>query len=249
MGQAVAVADGVAGQQRLELARSVLRKAERTRPAPPVAPPGDDGRMLPVAPPLRAVLPAQGLRRGSVVAVRGSTSLLLTLIAKASANGSWSALVGRPDLGLAAAAEAGLDLARLALIPHPGAELVGVTAALLDGIDLVVVADVEPLRAGDRQRLAARARGRGSVLLPLGRWPGADVELRCTGRRWHGLVRGAGRLRSRTVRVEVRGRGVAARGRSAELVLPPSPAGLSVEPDATADTDRWNQTQPVRVAG
>lgn len=35
----------------------------------------------------------------------------------------------------------------------------------MDGFDLVAVAGAERLRAGDRQRLAARARQRGAVLL------------------------------------------------------------------------------------
>lgn len=194
---------------KLEAARSLLRRVERPFTSLP-----SDAQLLPVAAPLRELLPAGRLRRGSTVAVRGSTSLLLALLTEASAAGSWSAVVGRPDLGLVAADEAGVNLARLALVPSPGAELVGVVAALLDGVDLVAVAGVERLRAGDRQRLAARARGRGSVLLPLGRWPGADLELRCDSASWQGLgpnvgATGVGRLRSRTLLVGVHGRGVA----------------------------------------
>ena len=39
-----------------------------------------------------------------------------------------------------AAAEAGVALERLALVPYPGADLMAVAAALLDGLDLVAVA-------------------------------------------------------------------------------------------------------------
>src|SRR5207302_5838655 len=39
------------------------------------------GRVLPVLPVLRKLLPAAGLRRGSAVAVRGWVSLLLALLA------------------------------------------------------------------------------------------------------------------------------------------------------------------------
>ncbi|MDN5931733.1 MAG: hypothetical protein L0I24_11835, partial [Pseudonocardia sp.] len=59
---------------------------------------GADGRVLPVAGPLARLLPAGGLRRGSSVAVLGgpgSTSLLLGLIAEASADGAWVGVVGR----------------------------------------------------------------------------------------------------------------------------------------------------------
>ena len=131
-----------------------------------------------------------------------------------------------------AAAEAGVALERLALVPYPGADLVAVTAALLDGLDVVAVAgrrSGQRLRAADRQRLAARARQRGAVLLSLGPWPGADLELGCEQGRVAGGRGGAGgggvgRLRTRRVRVRLRGRGVAPAGRSARLLLP-GPAG------------------------
>src|SRR5262245_5859995 len=101
---------------------------------------GPDGvgeRTLPVLPELRALLPAGGLRRGSTVAVAaghpvplgavpaggltsfGATTVLLALLAAASAAGSWCAVVGLPALGLAAAAELGVALDRLALVPEP----------------------------------------------------------------------------------------------------------------------------------
>ena len=50
----------------------------------------------------------------------GSTSLALQLVAAASAAGSWVAAVGVPALGAVAAAEAGVVLERLALVPRPG---------------------------------------------------------------------------------------------------------------------------------
>src|SRR5436305_1103558 len=82
--------------------------------------------------------------------------------------GSWAAVVGMPDLGLLAAAELGVVLHRLVLVPRPGTELGAVVAALLDGVDLVVVATdgIALLRsrgAGLARRLSARARHRGAV--------------------------------------------------------------------------------------
>ena len=96
--------------------------------------------VLPVRADLAALLPEGGLPRGSTVTVDGSTALLLNLLATATAKGTWAAVVEIPDLGLLAASEIGVALNRLALIPAPGAELATVVAALLDGIDLVVVA-------------------------------------------------------------------------------------------------------------
>ncbi|QUQ70760.1 hypothetical protein [Kutzneria sp. CA-103260] len=175
------------------------------------------GKALPVLEGLAGLLPWGGLRRGSTVVVRGSTTLLLALLAAATAEGSWAAVVGLPDLGLVAAAELGVVVHRLALVPAPGPELVSVTAALLDGLDLVAVA--EQPRAADARRLSARARHRGSVLLPVGDWPGADLELEGSGR-WHGLSDGHGRLRARELTVRSRGRGSAARGNQVRLTLP-----------------------------
>lgn len=233
---------------KLELARGLLRRFEDR--AGTVE---GDGRALPVAAPLARLLPAGGLRRGSTVAIgpgSGATSLLFALLAEASAQGAWVAVVGRPDLGLAAAAEAGLQLDRLALVPHPGRDLLAVTVALLDGMDLVVLgspltrtrrAGSAPrtsrrettgpgsgLRPTDRARLAARARQRGAVLVSSAPWPGADLELRCTEGRWQGLGAGDGRLVARPVRVELRARTLGAGRR--ERVLLPSRTGAVAGP-------------------
>src|SRR5205807_8976144 len=77
---------------------------------------------FPVAEPLAALLPGGGLRRGSVIAVHGSLSLLLALLAAATAQGAWAAVIGVGDLGVLAAAEAGVVVRRLALVPRPGSD-------------------------------------------------------------------------------------------------------------------------------
>lgn len=178
------------------------------------------GRVLPVLPELAELLPSSGLRRGSTIAVHGSTSLLLALLAEATASGSWAAAVGLPDLGLVAAGELGVEVSRLALVPRPGVEFASVTAALLDGMDLVVVDPSDKLAPRVARRLSARARHRGAVLLSRGAWPGAEVALHCEGGRWTGLATGSGYLRARQVAVHTGGRGAAARPVRAELMLP-----------------------------
>ncbi|WP_410597751.1 hypothetical protein [Amycolatopsis sp. lyj-23] len=193
-------------------ASRVAAKAERARAT---------GRVLPVVPALAGLLPEAGLRRGSTVAVHGGTSLLLALLAGATAAGSWSAVVGMPSLGLAAAAEYGVDLTRLALVRHPGPELPAVVAALLDGVDVVAV-QPETLQPAVARRLSARARHRGAVLLAAGAWPGADVELSCRREAWSGPAQGYGHLESRRAQVRAHGRGAAARPTSADLHLPNS---------------------------
>ncbi|MPZ66568.1 MAG: hypothetical protein GEU83_14010 [Pseudonocardiaceae bacterium] len=175
---------------------------------------------FPVAAPLLPLLPDGGLRPGTVVAVRGSVSLLLALLAAATADGVWAAVIGVPDLGVLAAVEAGVAVRRLALVPAPGPESSQVAASLLDGVGLVALSGADQLPSGARRSLAARARQRGSVLLPLGRWPSADVELECRTDTWHGAEAGHGRLHSREVLVRAAGRGAAARPWTARLLLP-----------------------------
>jgi len=69
-------------------------------------------------------------------------------------------------------------------------------------------------------RLAARARQRGSVLVPFGRWDGADVTLQVVRGRWDGLGAGHGRLRRREVTIAASGRGAAARPREITVWMP-----------------------------
>jgi hypothetical protein len=200
-------------------------------------------RLLPVLPELRALLPGRGLRRGATIAVAtigaapvapvapaegsarqtrsaGATSLLLALLAAASGAGSWCAVVGVPTLGAVAAAEAGIALDRLALVPHPGPDWATVVAALLDGVDIVVAAPPGPIAPSTAQRLAARARQRGSVLVSYGRWEGADITFDAVRGVWHGLGQGDGRLRCRQLTIMTRGRGAAAAPKRTEVWWP-----------------------------
>ncbi|HEV7898979.1 MAG TPA: hypothetical protein VGP31_14175 [Planosporangium sp.] len=197
-------------------------------------------RLLPVLPELRALLPGRGLRRGATVAVStvgtaadtpgdgparqarstGATSLLLALLAAASGAGSWCAVVGVPTLGAVAAAEAGIALDRLALVPHPGPDWTTVVAALLDGVDIVVAAPPGPIAPSTASRLAARARQRGSVLVSYGRWDGADITFDAVRGVWHGLGQGRGRLRCRQLTIMARGRGAASAPKRTQVWWP-----------------------------
>jgi hypothetical protein len=185
-----------------------------------------DERLLPVLPALQPLLPHPGLRRGATVAVTRSAALALALVAGASAAGSWVAAVGLPDLGIVAAAETGIVLERLALVPAPGARAwPTVVAALLDAVDVVLVRSPPGLPAAQARRLIARARERGTVLVPLGPWPQpADLRLAVTASTWHGIGQGHGHLHSRLAEVAATGRGAATRERRTLLWLP-SPDG------------------------
>jgi hypothetical protein len=200
-------------------------------------------RTLPVLPELRHLLPGRGLRRGATIAVStgrpswpiGATSLVLALLAEASRRGSWCAVVGVPTFGAVAAAEVGIALDRLALVPNPGPEWPTVVAALIDGMDVVVLGVPGSVAAPLGGRLAARVRQRGGVLVPYGPWEGADVTLEAERGVWHGLGAGRGRLRCRQLTIVARGRGAASRPKRAQVWLP-APTAPSVVPARTASS-------------
>jgi len=197
---------------------SALMRAVQTGTEAEIGP--DHSKLLPVVPELRNALPHGGLVRGSTVAAVGSTSLLLTLLAAGMSQGSWAAVVGIPWFGaLAAHEDYRIPLERLAMIPDPGPDWPTVVGALIDGVDLVVVrADAtEPVV----RSLRARAREKGAVLIPVSRWPGADVVIERTVVRWTGLGQGRGRLRRQHATFTVSGRGRAARTKTLELMFPP----------------------------
>lgn len=177
--------------------------------AAPLTPAHD--RTLPVIPSLEPLLP-DGLRRGVVVSV-DRPSLALALCAGPSEGGSWSAAVGAPALGYVAAAQAGVRLERLAVVPAPGEAWAQVTAALLDAVDVVVLRVPAHPRPRELRALGARTRDRGAVLVSLGPWEGAELRLRVTGERWAGLGPGWGHLTGRELEVAAAGRGTYARPR------------------------------------
>ncbi|HMJ75328.1 MAG TPA: hypothetical protein VK507_05115, partial [Iamia sp.] len=144
------------GDPRLEL------MGQRARPTTLAA-----ERSLPVLPALAPLLPGGHLVRGTTVGVAGvgATSLALGLVAGASAEGSWTVAVGLGDLGLVAAAEAGIDLARLVLVAAPPPDRWGtVVAALVETVELVLVRPTTRVGDADDRRLAAHLRTRGGVL-------------------------------------------------------------------------------------
>ena len=166
-------------------------------------------RNLPLCPDLHSALGAS-LQRGITVAVGGpgtattpatAAALALALAAGPSAGGSWVAAVGMPDLGLLAAAEAGISLDRFVLVPRPGKQWADVVAALIDGFDMVLAGPPAHLKPGVARRLVARARERQAVLVGVGGWPeGTSMRIDAGVSEWvglrGGLDGGAGHLQS-----------------------------------------------------
>lgn len=141
---------------------------------PPIGPAAAELPEPPASGPASQLLP-----RGTVAVLSGARSLALRMVAAATAEGGYAAIVGQPDVGLLAAVEMGADLSRVAVVPYPGADPVEVAAVLLDGLDLVVLAlggrSVSMSRA---RAVTARARQKGCTLLVTGGdWHGASARL------------------------------------------------------------------------
>jgi hypothetical protein len=185
-------------------------------------------RSITVPGPLGTALPA--MQRGTVVAVggglgSGATSTVLGIAAAATAVGEWAAIVdGSGSLGGLAAAAAGVDLARLAVVRAvPRDRWATVVAALLDGVSVVITELPRGIRIGDARRLVARARERAAVLVTLApdarAWPAeASVRIDARGGTWSGLGAGDGVLEGRVPVWEV-----SARGRSTRAVAAAEP--------------------------
>jgi|GEM_PF-1929725 len=180
---------------------------------------------FPVAEGLADLLPWPRLRPGAIVGVTsrvpaGMTSLIFSLLAGPSAAGAWCAVVGSARLSAEAASHAGIQLSKLALVPHLDGRANQVTGALLEGIDVVAVEVRDSIRPADAARLAAKARNRGSVLVPFGlaaaQWPNADSVLTVSEANWYGLRNGRGLLKHCRLTVSA-----TVRGRRREVVLWP----------------------------
>ncbi len=189
----------------------------------------------PGGPSLAGLLPDGGLRRGTTLVVTGvsggdpegagSISLALALLAAASGEGSWCALVGITGLGAVCAHDLGIDLDRAAVVPRPGPTWAEVTATLVEGVDLVLLCPPFPPRPAMARRLTAKVRERRAVLLVApGRagWPEhPDVALQVAEACWDGVGAGEGYLRGRQMRVTATGRRIG--GTSADLPTCGSP--------------------------
>ncbi len=207
--------------------------------------------VLPIREDLQALLPWGGLKRGSTLTVDCS-SLLLATVGAATAEGSWAAFVGLPDLGFAAAAEHGVVLERtVAVVAPPFDQAAVVVASLVDAVDVVVIGPGVITRSSDARRLTARARERGSVLIALGSWPEAiDVSLRVLSSSFTGLGDGHGYIQSWSANVEAVGRGAAARRRQTRIVLYTKPVHAeSPEPKGVPAIDQGTVTTESLIKG
>lgn len=182
---------------------------------------------------MESIFPRGVVDRGSVLSIAGAGSVLLGVLAAASAADAHVAIVGMPALSMLRLVEMGGVVERIAVIPDPGPDPVRIAAVLLDGIDVVVLnlggVSVPPTRA---RAVTARVRAKDALLVVVdGQWPGTDLRLEARVVGYHGLAPGHGRLRSIEVAVTVDGRS----RRIAETQL-------SVE--SVAGVSRWRDCSP-----
>lgn len=205
-------------------------------------------RTMPVPPPLAALLPRRALARGTAITVTGAGSMLIALVAEASAAGHHVALIGQPRLSLLAVHEHGGDLAKVHLVDPGKTDPLDAASICLDGLDLVVTTvhgrDVPPTRA---RALVSRNRRHGSVLvLTDGHMPGIDLTIASTVCGYGGIEQGRGRIRSITLDTTVHGRGIQQRTGRYTLTAPSfGEQGLRWTP---APADELAGHRPVAVA-
>jgi hypothetical protein len=208
-----------------------------------------DDRALPTSGALSELLPGGALAAGGSYVVDGSTALALELLREPSRAGSWCAVVGMPDLGVEAAAAAGLDLERLVLVPHPGDQWLAVVSALVDAVAVVLVQPPARARIAEATvgRLSARLRQREGVLVSTRAWPRAQAHLTVTESDWAGLGAGFGHLAARQVTVASSSPAWQGRTRSRRLWLPDATGAVS--PVVARAADERPASVPLRALG
>jgi hypothetical protein len=153
-----------------------------------------DYPVFPVSETLHDLFPEGGLRRGAVYQLDSSASLLWSLLAEASSRGVWCALVGMPDVGLAAGEEMGVNLDRLVVVPFPGQQWLPVVGALIDVVGIVALGSVPAPSDRALSSLTGRLREREATLLVRHAWPRTEASIAVRSHRWQGLGAGHGLL-------------------------------------------------------
>lgn len=191
-------------------------------------------RTLPLPPNLFEVFPERGLVRGRSVSCTGpaATSLALSLVSRAIAEGGWLALIDLPTIGLDAASEYGISLERIVsvdtiidtIVDRGARRWADVVAAAADGFDVLMVRVPSDVSPTIMRKVMTRVQQRGVVVVVLGD-PGTmacDAELSVDSAVWEGVLDGAGHLRKRTVTIRSGGRRVP--GRCHRDLLLPAPS-------------------------
>ena len=171
--------------------------------------------LVPLSSSLQRALGLEGLRRGSTLLIEGdrgigATSFALALLAQATADKLWCAVVGPPDLGIVASTELGVDLDHLVVVTTPRERVATVLGALVDGCDVVLLRLPVSLTRAEMLRLSARVRQRRVLLFLLrdaqshaAAWAEApDITTVIRGGEFFGIADGSGRIAARRILLE-----------------------------------------------
>jgi len=160
-----------------------------------------DHQVFPVLQGLEGLFPEAGLQRGAIYQVDASASLLWSLIAEATQRGTWCAVVGIPDAGVAAASELGVNVDRLVLVPYPDKQWLSVVGALIDVVGIVALGSVEAPSDRTLSTLSGRLREREATLLVRRAWPRSEASISVR-HQWSGVHEGGGLLHEHLVQID-----------------------------------------------
>jgi hypothetical protein len=165
-----------------------------------------DNAVFAVTPALEGLFPEAGLRRGSTYEIDASSSLLWSLLAGPTSQGVWCAVVGMPDVGVAAAEDMGVNLDRLILVPSPDSQWLSVVSALIDVVGIVALGTHAIPSDRMLSTLTGRLREREATLLVRSGWPRTEAQIGVETHAWRGLGAGHGVLHEHCVRITLNAR-------------------------------------------
>lgn len=166
--------------------------------------PRSDGRQGSMDAPLLSQLGlSPSVVSGRIIELEGPYSLLIFVIAQLSAQGLSVAVVGYPQLNMAAIKHCGGHMDSIIVIQQPGADRIAISTVLADGVDVVITnlegACVTPRRASV---LAARLRSSGRLFIAgHGRCAGSLARVETVSYEARGLQRGQGHIHALSARV------------------------------------------------
>jgi hypothetical protein len=143
-------------------------------------------RVFPVHEALTSIFPQGGFSRDLSTLWTLLHRCLWSLLAEPTQKGTWCAVVGMPDLGVAAAEEFGVNVDRLVLVPSPGSQWMAVLGALIDVVGVCALGAFPAPSERALSTLYGRLRERESTVLVRSSWPRVDAAL-AVEHRWDGV--------------------------------------------------------------